>query len=74
MPIYQYRCDDCGKEIEVLAALPDPGNVATCADCGGKLSYVWSLPSVIYRGPGFYTTDKGRKAPIITRRDEDGRE
>ena len=35
MPIYEYRCQSCGKEFEEWQKFSDPP-VEKCGDCGGK--------------------------------------
>jgi putative FmdB family regulatory protein len=38
MPIYEYRCDHCGREIEVFgqtAASAEPPDVCSCGRSGG---------------------------------------
>lgn len=34
MPIYEYKCEDCGKKIETLQAVGQ-GEPANCPFCGG---------------------------------------
>jgi putative FmdB family regulatory protein len=49
MPLYEYRCEDCGQVIEVLQRSGDP-DPATCeAECadgsgGGRLKRILSVP------------------------------
>lgn len=45
MPIYEYRCDDCGSTFEALVR----GNrTVTCPQCGGSaLSKLLSAPSIL---------------------------
>lgn len=43
MPIYEYRCEDCGRRVSVLIRRLDQENEATCPRCGSrKLSRLWS--------------------------------
>ncbi|MFH1371688.1 MAG: zinc ribbon domain-containing protein [Planctomycetota bacterium] len=43
MPIYEYKCDDCGKITELLESSGNKG-VRSCAHCGsGKLSKQFSV-------------------------------
>ena len=57
MPIYKYKCKDCDIEIELKQhMLDDP--IKVCPACDGELIRVIQIPSVIYRGTGFYSTDK----------------
>lgn len=56
MPIYEYRCDDCGYENSVLQKVNEqPLN--TCPKCGGSFRRLVSAPSIRFKGSGFYLTD-----------------
>jgi putative FmdB family regulatory protein len=36
MPIYEYRCDDCGAEFEKRVARAADSNKVSCPSCGEK--------------------------------------
>lgn len=36
MPLYEYRCEKCGKEFEAYRRLSDAGKEETCPVCGGR--------------------------------------
>jgi len=36
MPTYEYRCRDCGEQLEVIQAFTDD-NLTECGTCGGSL-------------------------------------
>ena len=57
MPIYEYQCQDCGEEIEVLQKVSDPPAV-NCPACG-KPSLRKKLSAAAFRlkGGGWYETD-----------------
>jgi len=56
MPIYGYRCTECGHELEVLQSMSaDPLKV--CPECGGALRKLLYPVGVQFKGSGFYTTD-----------------
>jgi len=55
MPIYEYRCNRCGKLQEVLVN-KSIGTVRCL--CGGITVKVISPCNVHYRAKGFYNTDK----------------
>jgi putative FmdB family regulatory protein len=59
VPIYEYRCDDCGTSFEVLQKMSDDPLVA-CEQCGGHLSKVLHPVAIHFKGSGFYTTDYGK--------------
>ena len=57
MPSYRYKCQDCGHKFEKEQHMLDTP-IKICPACGGELIRVIQLPNVIYRGTGFYNTDK----------------
>jgi len=62
MPIYEYRCDDCGFQKEHLLKLSD-APLSLCPTCG-KSSYKKLLSAAGFqlKGSGWYATDfKGGK-------------
>jgi putative FmdB family regulatory protein len=39
MPIYEYKCNRCGREIEVFGQTADLASAPTRCDCGQEKSY-----------------------------------
>ena len=60
MPIYEYRCEDCGREFEEWQKITEPA-IDKCSVCGGKASRLISHSSFILKGTGWYVTDYARK-------------
>ncbi len=60
MPTYQYRCTECGRELEVVQKFTDPA-LTECEECRGALRKVYNAVGVVFKGSGFYRTDS-RKA------------
>ena len=57
MPIYEYRCEACGNEIEVMQKISDPAPT-TCTACGkGPMGKQLSKSSFALKGTGWYVTD-----------------
>jgi putative FmdB family regulatory protein len=56
VPIYEYRCESCGKRVELIQKFSDPP-LTECAHCGGKLTKVIAAPALQFKGSGFYITD-----------------
>ena len=56
MPIYGYRCEQCGHELEVLQKMSDPP-LKTCPECKGQLKKLMYAAGVVFKGSGYYTTD-----------------
>jgi len=61
MPIYEYRCSDCGHEFEVTQKITaDP--LTECISCGGKVKKLISTSSFHLKGTGWYVTDYANKS------------
>ncbi|MFN8121189.1 MAG: FmdB family zinc ribbon protein [Thermoleophilia bacterium] len=60
MPIYEYRCNDCGRNFEVVQRMADDP-VTVCEVCGGSVSRVLYAPAIHFKGSGFHNTDYGTK-------------
>lgn len=56
MPKYQYRCADCGVELEVFQKFTDDA-MTVCPECKGNLRKVFNAVGVVFKGSGFYKTD-----------------
>jgi len=61
MPTYQYRCVDCGSELETVQKFSD-ASLTECPECDGTLRKVYSAVGVVFKGSGFYATDNRTKA------------
>ena len=55
MPVYEYRCED-GHHFDKTEGFESPRQ-QSCAICGATATRQISLPAVIFKGPGFYSTD-----------------
>jgi putative FmdB family regulatory protein len=56
LPIYEYRCAKCSFQFEVRRSF-GKNSSAPCPRCHGEGHLVFSPVPVIFKGPGFYTTD-----------------
>jgi putative FmdB family regulatory protein len=57
MPIYEYRCGDCGHKLETLQKLSD-SPLTDCPACGkSRLSKLVSAAGFQLKGSGWYATD-----------------
>jgi putative FmdB family regulatory protein len=59
VPIYEYRCNDCGAVFEVFQKFSDDP-VEICEKCSGPVTKVLHPAAIHFKGSGFYTTDYGR--------------
>jgi len=61
MPIYEYRCGECGQEHEVLQKVSEPP-LTECPACGKPaLKKQLSAAGFQLKGSGWHATDYGRK-------------
>lgn len=56
MPTYQYACNDCGEQLEVVQKFSDDA-LTVCPACEGNLRKVFSAVGIVFKGSGFYRTD-----------------
>lgn len=57
MPIYTYRCDECGVQFEQYQKFDDEP-LSICPECGEpSLHKVYTPAGIIFKGSGFYATD-----------------
>ena len=57
MPVYTYRCDNCGVQFDRTQKFSDQ-TLTRCPECGKKsLHKVYSPVGIVFKGSGFYSTD-----------------
>ncbi len=67
MPVYEYKCTECGQRFEIEQRMTDepftslPGDGHTHA-----LKKVFSPVGISFRGSGFYKTDSATTRPKTT--------
>jgi putative FmdB family regulatory protein len=56
MPLYEYKCENCGDVFELLQKFSDePTSVHE--KCGGKVHRLISTSALLFKGSGFYVND-----------------
>src|SRR5262245_30336894 len=61
MPLYEYRCESCGHQFEVIQKFSD-APIEVCRNCGsGPVVKLLSSPAIQFKGSGWYITDYARK-------------
>jgi putative FmdB family regulatory protein len=60
MPIYEYKCQQCGSHFEKRQSVSDEP-LTSCEKCNGKLEKQWSLSGFQFKGAGWYVTDYASK-------------
>ena len=62
MPTYEYECKSCGHCFEVFQSMSEEP-LKTCVKCGKEVRrLIFGGAGVIFKGSGFYVTDKGKAA------------
>jgi len=56
MPMYEYRCPICNTQMELELSMDH--DLVRCTDCGAQANRIYSAPNVVFKGKGFYSTDK----------------
>ncbi len=69
MPIYTYKCDFCKCDFELRQSFKDKP-AASCPECGENARRVFCPVPIVFKGPGFYTTDS-RGASATASKDSD---
>jgi putative FmdB family regulatory protein len=66
MPIYQYRCRNCGADVEKMQSFTsDP--LVECPECHQPtLKKVLQPAGIIFKGSGWYITDSKKSSSAVT--------
>ncbi len=61
MPLYEYRCTQCGHHFEKIQSFNADPETA-CPKCGGSLQRPLTAPALQFKGAGWYVNDYAPKA------------
>jgi putative FmdB family regulatory protein len=57
MPLYAYRCENCGLQFDQVQRFSD-STLTTCPECGEEsLRKLYQPVGIVFKGSGFYSTD-----------------
>ena len=56
MPVYDYRCGGCGRQVEVIHGIYEVGP-RTCDACGGPMRKALTSPAIHFKGSGWAKKD-----------------
>jgi putative FmdB family regulatory protein len=72
MPIYTYRCDNCGVQFDRLKNFDDK-QITRCPECNKEaLRKVYLPVGIVFKGSGFYATDhRSPSGQTSTKKSED---
>jgi putative FmdB family regulatory protein len=60
VPLYEYRCKNCGHQFEKIQSFSAPEE-KECPVCQGPVERLISAPAVQFKGTGWYVTDYAGK-------------
>ncbi len=64
MPVYTYRCDNCGVQFERRQSFSER-HLVRCPECGKNALHRVYLPvGVVFKGSGFYVTDNRSSSAV----------
>jgi putative FmdB family regulatory protein len=70
MPIYQYKCRNCGANVEKMQAFTAE-SLVECPECHQQtLKKVLSATGIIFRGSGWYITDSKKSSSAVAQSTE----
>lgn len=61
MPLYEYRCKQCGHQFEKIQSFSAP-ELTECPVCKGELERLISAPAIQFKGAGWYVNDYAGKS------------
>jgi putative FmdB family regulatory protein len=65
MPVYTYRCEECGIQFEQTQKFSD-APLTKCPECGKKsLRKVYTPVGIVFKGSGFYATDHRSPSGVV---------
>ena len=62
MPLYDYKCQDCGHSVEVMHGVNATGP-ERCDRCGGPMRKLLSTPAIVFKGSGWAKKDAHSSRP-----------
>lgn len=73
MPTYEYRCESCGRTVEVVQRFTD-APLTICESCNGVLRKVYAPVGIVFKGSGFYKNDSRSTSKSASRTGESSTE
>jgi putative FmdB family regulatory protein len=60
VPTYEYRCEHCDENFDVVQSFHD-NPLQSCPTCGSPVRKVFGNVGIVFKGSGFYKTDSREK-------------
>jgi putative FmdB family regulatory protein len=71
MPLYEYKCKECGLRFERRQSFSEEP-VTICPDCEGAVIRLIQPAGIIFKGSGFYVTDnRGKSSTAVAGKSKD---
>jgi len=61
LPLYPYRCTQCGHRFEKIQHFKDEP-IKVCPECGGAVERLLTAPGLQFKGAGWYVNDYAPKS------------
>jgi len=65
MPLYEYKCHECGETFEIIQKFSD-SPLSAHEGCGGEVERLISPSAFQFKGSGWYVTDYARNGTART--------
>jgi putative FmdB family regulatory protein len=73
MPLYEYKCESCGKTFEIIQKFSDTP-LEVHDECGGKVIRLISPSALQFKGSGWYVNDYARSGNGQGKENKDGKD
>jgi len=72
MPIYSYKCENCGTRFERMQKFTDKP-LTRCPECRGQVRRLIQPAGIVFKGSGWYITDSksSSSATVTSSKDKD---
>jgi len=71
VPLYEYRCKQCGHQFEKIQSFSAPEE-KVCPVCQGPVERLISAPAIQFKGSGWYVNDYAAKKSGPSKPSADG--
>lgn len=61
MPLYEYKCANCGETVDKRHGFDDVMS-DRCEHCGGELKKTFNVAGIVFKGSGFYINDSRKSS------------
>jgi putative FmdB family regulatory protein len=72
VPLYEYKCDNCGETFEVIQKFADEP-LTVHEKCGGPVHRLLSAPAFQFKGTGWYVTDYAKGNTTVPPKHDSGK-